>query len=251
MFNFPLEKISLSMIPEHIFVKYKIDNNNHINFETMFENWNSAKNEFGEFKFKNNNKDPFVLDKEYILGASDYFKKKRISEKLIKNNIYLNFLNNEQLISKSYVICANSLKKLKKIKSHKKALEYYEKAMALDSNDPLPYFNCAELLTKLSKRNKKKWYKPYFNCDELLTESKKVRNYKKALKYYEKAIQLYPNNPISYFNCADLLAHSKEVKNHKKALEYYKLFIEKAEPNHKKCIKSANKKIKELKEQNN
>ena len=204
--NFPLTKASLSSLPAHISFRYKLNNGNFLNFETMFENWKKCKEKYEEKTFEERNETPFLDDFEYKIGAPNYYKYRFISSDLIEKKIYLDFMSKSKLVAIYYLNCANLLADSNEVKDHKKALEYYEKAILLDPNNPIFYYNCANLLN----------------------DSNEFKDHKKALEYYEKAILLDPNNPIFYYNCANLLNDSNEFKDHRKALEYYQIFIEKA-----------------------
>ena len=203
--NFPLTKASLSSLPAHISFRYKLNNGNFLNFETMFENWKKYKEKYEEKTFEERNETPFLDDFEYKIGAPSYFKYKTFSNELIKKGIYLNFLSKNQLVAKYYGTCADILRPYG-FENHEKALKYYEKAISLDPNDPNHYNNYA-----------------------LLCEKSKVQDYKRALKYYEKAIGLNPNYAIFYKNCASLLCEEGKFQDYKRALKYYEIFIEKTE----------------------
>ena len=146
MLNFPLTKVSLSLAPQHIFLRYKLNNGTFLNFETMFEDWKTSQEKYEGKTFSQRNKDSFLDDFEYKIGAPGYYEHRKISDELIEKKIYLNFLSHQELVSNYYCNCAYTLSHSNVVQNHKKALEYYEKAISLNPENINCYYNCAFLL---------------------------------------------------------------------------------------------------------
>lgn len=112
-------------------------------------------------------------------------------------------------------------------KNYKKAIECCEKAIELESNN-IQYKNkLQELIEKLNKQNDNEYYKKAMPYYQKALEMEKQRRLKSAVDYCDKAISINPNNVEYYKTKGDCLFKMNKLTNthYKKAQEAYEKAI--------------------------
>jgi len=163
-----------------------------------------------------------------------------LHKKITENNKGIKRLTKEEFLSGEYRTIGFFLNKNKQFE---KSIEYFEKAIEMDSLNPLTYKNLGDSYAALNNYDSAlKNYSTAINLNESFLEAYSSRaeafykknNLKEALKDYTKAIELAPENPEFYKNRGDIYSllyrktgnlwkegtYPKEAqKDYKKALE--------------------------------
>jgi len=192
-------------IGEHFFAKYALDSLNFINWETLFG-----------------------------IEKSESLYKKLAKNKEIKP------LSRDEFLSRGYRAIGFSLNKNKQFKE---SIEYLNKAIEIDSLDPIAYKFLGDSYNALGDDNNSlENYSMAISLNESFLDAYKARaeifykkkNFQKAFEDYDKAIKLSSENPEFYKNRGDVysLLHQKteniwkEKKEPKQTREDYEKALE-------------------------